>query len=497
MCVIKKNAFFYLLMALGFIATFGLSLGFLSSESIWPDEALYATQARKLAEDPSCLFSPELLEYHPPLFPILLMPGVLAQDDLIGFRIVTNFISMLGLVAAFSLGRRVQGHFLGAFCFLGLAFNYIYLSQAGRILIDNALSVFLMIFMWAWLSLKETNRPVFKVGLALSAAGLILLKSSGILIIPFLFVLMMWEGRGGRIPTLFRQMRGVLAVVLMTAGLTLGWRYLVSGSIFFNLSALRGLHNVEPWWYFVVYLPSLFNPSFLVWIFLLGAMAILWKGDDRSRSILIWFLFMLTAISLPPEKNLRYSALFLPALFLISGKGLLFIREQVFRRRGNPKTTETVILILVLLVFMLDFPKIQMYLIDRETTFIGFPEAGQWINNHVEDDLLVMSGSKRIMDFFSGKALKRHGKDLVELPDSPSVFAEMVRAHRGPCVVEIDFWQNVKKKHWLLRTRPSPEAYLDGMGFQLAKVVVRRFPQLGRPEPKPLIWLFYRPALDQ
>ena len=482
-------------MFIAAIWVIGLPLGYLTSESIWPDEAFYAWHARQIAADPGHLASPELYEYHPPLFPLLLTPGVLAANDLSGFRFIVILLNLTGLIMIYQLGCKIRSRFLGTFCWIALAFNYVFLSQAGRILIDGPLSVFMMAFMLAWFSWHDSGQIRHLIYALILASAILFMKSSGVILIPVIICLSWLKKTDEQSPLIKRSRLWLPAMTISVWFLTLLLRYAITGTFFFDLSALPGYYRIGPWWECVLNLKSMLMLNALLPIFMLGLLLGLFMGDERMRAACIWFIVVFVTLSVVREKNLRYDMLFFPPALLITGAALETICNKIFQNDILNRIAKIVILVLVLIIFIGDFPVTQRYINNRYATFIGFSQAGKWVNDNIRKQTLFICESLRVMRYYMVRNIKQPPGEFIVLPDSQAEFESLLASETGPCMLELDFWGNIEKFQWLLRLKPSILAYLKQHGFELSHVVsgpVRY--RGGRIIEQPLVWLFSRPG---
>ena len=163
-------------------------LPFLGAERMWPDEALYAWAAKRIFLHPELIFSKEIMDFHPPLFSILLSIGHFFFSPLMACHLSVFLINILGIVLIYFLGIKIQGRFLGCFAAMVLSFNLEYFKVSNFILIDGVVSVFTILFFYVLTGVdhRRITRQDFLLGFMVMA--LILLKWSGGLVLPFIFI---------------------------------------------------------------------------------------------------------------------------------------------------------------------------------------------------------------------------------------------------------------------------------------------------------------------
>jgi len=181
--------FYHLCFTVLFLFVAVLRAKYTFAESLWPDEALYAWNAQRIFENPSLIFSKEIVEFHPSLFSVLLALGHIFFPPLLACQIISLFIGLAGIVAIYSLGLRLNNNpFLGLFAALLFAFHPISWIISSKILTDNPL-VFLLIILASQLISLETTSSVKKdilVGLTVSL--IILTKWAGVVVVPWFII---------------------------------------------------------------------------------------------------------------------------------------------------------------------------------------------------------------------------------------------------------------------------------------------------------------------
>ena len=132
----------YIFLTICFILAVIFRIPYLSSEMMGSDEALYAWCAQSIYTQPSIIFSKEIIEYHPPLFPLILSIGNIFSDTVLAYRVIAMIFSLLGVATIYMLGTLLQGRFVGLVAAILLTTNYTYLLNGTLINIDIPLLVF-------------------------------------------------------------------------------------------------------------------------------------------------------------------------------------------------------------------------------------------------------------------------------------------------------------------------------------------------------------------
>ena len=280
-----------------------LRLPYLSVERLWPDEALYAWTAKRIFLHPELIFSKEIVDFHPPLFSILLSLAHFFFPPLFACRIMVLGANILGIAAIYFLGTKIKGRFLGALAAIMLSFNFVYFKMSGYILIDGFLTVFTIGFFYvlAWISQKKITRQDFYLGFAVMA--LILLKWSGGMMLPFLFCYYFLAFPDWTLGERFRKVLVPLTFGAVTVGILLWHNYAILGSWLPKVFSLSNSYYLRPFfWYYDNFLDNACGALFLPF-FVFGLWVTL-KSDDRNCWVHgLWVAFAFLIISAMPNNN--------------------------------------------------------------------------------------------------------------------------------------------------------------------------------------------------
>ncbi len=467
-------------------AAFFIRLKFVLSYPLWPDEALYAWYARRVAFDPGFLFSKDILEYHPPLYPLLLAPLHWTAHAETAMRALNALINLAGVLLIHRIGRLLKDEWTGVFAAVILAFHYLYTSMAPRILIDGPLSVVFMAFVLCWI--RRGENPSSKRDTLLTAAGCasILLKWSGALVIPLFLCLSLLPG--GRQTTPERRKNAARPLAAM-AGIflcLLFWHFFRTGHPLPEVSALKGLYLAGPPWYYLTRLHNVLMIPYLVPFFLIGILLLLREGGRIQRGILVWFFVMFVAVSLAREKALRYSLLFLPPAVLITSAGVYGLADILFKKSSLNAVFKRGAIVILLATFAFLYPKTSAYLIRQNAGFRGLSSAGEWIKNNAGPDTLVAASSPRIVRYYSGL-----NGDIKRLPPDKASFKQWLSGATGTVIVEVDAWEPAGRPEWLYPVTDQVIAMMRQMGFRLAeRIEVDTADSDGRGGQTPAVYLF-------
>ena len=160
-------------------------LPYLSSEMMGSDEALYAWCAQRIAVNPFSIFSGEVLEFHPLLFPISLMLGShIFQPSDAGYRGFMLLLSIIGMGFVYVLSIRLHGKFLGLFAVVILTFNYPYLLNSTMIMADLPSFVFCALLLWVLTYIRPDSMTWKDALVGVLTTILFLLRWSNAIFIP-------------------------------------------------------------------------------------------------------------------------------------------------------------------------------------------------------------------------------------------------------------------------------------------------------------------------
>ncbi len=478
------------------IFAFYILCPYLNTQRLWPDEALYGWYAHQIFTNPSLIFSKEIVEFHPPLFSVLLAIGHVFFPEKLADHLIPMLISISGISLIYLLGAKIKDPFTGLCAAINLAFNVLYLSISTHILIDGTLAVFVMLFIHVLLNTSAfpaRGSTGEQIVIGSIAASVILLKWSGILVIPlFLCYLSLCPGH----ISLQKRIKGSLlafAIPLMAVLFLLFNNLFQLGHFLPDISALEGKYLIKPVWYYLLNLHNILILPYLIPLFLFGIFIIIKARTPGHILLAIWFLVFLGGISLTPEKDLRYGILLLPSALLISCVGLSTLIEWCARTEKQRSLIGALAIIAMLGTYSILFPRVQRFLDKGALTFTGFKEAGQRVKEEASANTLIMASSPRIIRYYSHINFKEFGGQIVSLSMDRLVFEETVKNEKGPLIVTVDHWERTSQPKWLYPVSPNTRQYMEGLGFRLIYVEEQEiYGATGKKELTPVVWVFKR-----
>jgi len=489
----RENFFYDLIFFITVAWAFWVRLPYLGIERMWPDEALYGWYAQRLLGDPLCLFSKEIIEFHPPLFSFFLALGQWLMPGETTLRVVPLIFNVLGLMAIYFLGLRLSGRFLGLFCVLGLSFNYLYCTHAAHILIDGTLTTGLMLLaLCLWRIHRREN--YFKADGLVGVIGgiLVLLKWSGLLAVIWIAAYYLLTLR--ECPFQLRLKRVALPVMMiLTTTCVLFFNNKIQlGNFIPDTTALAGLYQIKPAWYYLLNLHNIFIFPHLIPLFIYGFVRLLMRRNRQDILLLLWFVIFFVGIALTAEKVLRYSLLILPVGLLIAGLGLEDILKRLLKSESRVGMGRWVCILLSIVAVVQLSPRIQKAVASgMDNTYLGFREAARRIKNLDSGDGLIVAGSLRIMRYHLGENFLEYGGRLANIPPSAREFEQMVAESSKPVIVAVDHWEATQPA-WIYPLTEEKMEYLKGIGFRLEHVIQRELniAAQGHKQKVPVVWIF-------
>lgn len=460
-------------------------------ERLWPDEALYAWYADQITQDPGFLFS-EKLPY-PPLFPLLLTVGKLFLPGEAGYRFLMLAVGAGGLLAAYGLGVRAGGYFLGAFCSFALAFTYPYFLTSTLMIVDTPLCILFMLLAWALLNVNERRHGREDWMVSGICAAIVLMKWSGILFLPLAGVYYLTAFPKIAMKERTRRLLCTLALPSAVMVLLILKNLWLTGKGLPSTTALKGIYFTYPTMHYFRIFWQLVAP-FLIPFFLIGLTAV-WKYERKVKVLLLaWGLIFFPVYCLIPEKDPRYVLPVIPCFIVLAGIGAEAFLQWLSKNKPGWKIG----LQMALWGYLAFFTYYHFTgLLDRNvrrTTFAytGLKEAGDWLNSRVTDDDLIFAASIRAMRYYTRMDFNASGGQLYPFPKEKEEFERMIGTAKGSVYLETDSWEYTQPE-WIRPMNEEKEAYLKSLGFSVAHIVVR--PAIykdRRVRPAQVVWILYR-----
>ena len=470
----KSGKFFVSIIFLLFLLiAFLVRLNFIPSQRLWPDEALYASQATEIGHNITFLFSQEANEFHVPLFSFFLSWGRSLLDPPIeGYRFLTIVFNWAGLWVTFLLARNMLGVRTAIFALAFLALNRGYFSNAGFILADGLMSATQALFI---LSLYRLKR-FFPEGVILflfSALLLIYLKWYAIL-----FVLPITAGYFLS-PASFLRIKKILPWLCVVC--------FASIPVLFKILSIMkaggpAIFHPTPWWFYFS-LNSQITGGLLPLIFsVYGLFVLRIRKPEVFLLLILWLAAYFGILSCVSEKDIRYLLPIMLCIAILGGYGLNRAIQVFFNTALLRQAAFKCITVLLLVFSFLCFLKIDGKFLHSYT---GFYETGEWIKRNSSVDTVILAGSTRAIRFITGIPLKRFGGRLEPLPGSFEDLKTIVLQSKS-VILEIDRWEYTQPQWAYPLTVSKAQALERVAGLHFSKVIYKKYDG----KKIPVVWLF-------
>lgn len=474
-----------------------LRLSFVSVERMWPDEALYAWTSQRVFADPRLLVAREVMDFHPPLFTLLLAPAHALFPPLEACRATVFVLNLIGIVGIFLLGRQVRGAFLGCYAAGVLSLNLLYFNMSNLILSDGAVAVFIIFVFYALARIRTEKPGGWDLALGLSVIALILLKWSSVIVLPFLCLYYLTAFGEWSLRQRLLRLAVPSALIAAAIAVLIVHNHALLGSWVPQVFSATNESYREPFFYYVQNFHLLVFANFLTPFLLIGLGAAFLSRDRNQWAHALWVIVAFTALSAMASKDFRFLLPVVPSLVLVSGIGLEAVLRWMDRwpaaaRGSRPFALATVFLLLV----FVHYPLIRENVLRKAYMYTGYAEAGETVKNLAggHPQAVVLASSPRMIRYFSGINFKEFGGQIEAFPKTREAFVRLASGASVDMILAIDRWE-MAQPSWVYPPTDENNRTLKDLGFVLEKRVrraMRTSPQ--KMEEGSVIWIFRRPA---
>ncbi len=494
---LKDQRFYFLF----FNSILGLSallrFPYMMVERLWPDEALYAWNAKRIFLHPELIFSKEVMDFHPPLFSFILSLGHFFFSPLSACHGIVFLINVLGVVAIYALGVRIQGRFLGCFCALALAFNLQYFNMSSLIIIDGVLAVVTIVFFYVLSRIQKRKVSRWDFCLRFTIMAMILLKWSAGLILPFLFLYYMLAFE----ECTFRQRLVKSAIPLfagvMTIAVLIWHNHSILGEWIPKVFSQTNESYREPFYFYYDHLTELIIQAPLLPFFILGLWLTLRSSDRNLLSHGLWIIFAFIAMSMMPSKDFRFMLPIIPSMILVAGLGAEAVLSKIEKSNSSFGLAKKLFLMAFLSYFIfVYFPTIEQNATRKAYGYVGFSEAGGLVRDLIshQPQAAVVASSPRMVRYFTGINLHEFQGRLFSIPDTEDGFKKMISENPTGIILVVDQWELAQPK-WIFPLTTLNARFLKEQGFSLLRIVEKEVLNAQDVlERKPVIWIFQKPG---
>ena len=467
----ERLFYLFFLLCIFVIAIF-IRLPYVFVQRLWPDEALYAWAAKRIFSHPELIFSKEISDFHPPLFPALLSFWHFFFPPLVACHWMVFVTNVLGIIAVYFLGKKIQGWFLGVFAAMALAFNPQYFIMSSLILNDGVLAVSMIIFFYilAEIHQRQISRPDFYLGIMVIV--LILLKWSGGLVLPFLFFYYLLAFPDFAIRERLRKMVVPITLAIVLVGILLWHNYMISGDWIPKVFRVSNNDYRYPFFYYCYFLKDNIISVPFVPFFIFG----LWnslQSDNRNQWAQgFWVIFAFLVVSAMPNKDIRFILPLLPSIVLVTGMGIEAFLLEVEKVIISPIMRPMCLMLIFLFFAVFTFPFIEQNMISRAYGYVGFQEAGVYLKKEIvrSPDTLVLASSPRIIRYYSDINFIEFGGNLSCIPENEADFINIIRNASSDVILIIDAWEWAQPK-WIFSSTDSNNKIFKELGFHLERII--------------------------
>lgn len=464
---------------------------YLHTARMWPDEALYLWYAKYIAASWNNLFAPEVLQYHPPLYSLLLTTVYLFNPDPDFLRLVPLGANILCIILIYLVGCRVHSQLVGVLSAVLLAFNFSFLFYGTYFLIDVPLTAAILSLFW-WL--LKLNFPLDRshswlIGFGMSL--IILLKWPGLLVIPVFIVYFFHLSKKISNKSILLLGRS-LFLPIATVVIFLTLNAVQSHSNFPDISAMQGIYLKKPFYY---YLMNMHNILILPYLIPFLGIGLVWihLGGLRANALLIaWFWVFFIVLSIMPDKEFRYMMILFPCLALITALGFSVSVDFIFRKESIRYLAMLFLIVIVVLNSILLLPRTRSFIDDKNITFTGYKEAGAWLNLHRPKGAIVLAASRRQLRYYTGIDFTEWGGSMMTIPSERKQFIELIANIHQPLFLVIDDWEHSQQQPQWLFLALKQRSDLSSWGFRESREIEGEVSHSGITQKKTVIWIFER-----
>ena len=468
-----------------------LKYTYIYSQSLWPDEALYAWYGQKIFQNPGFIFSKQMA--YPPLFPICLAIGHFFFPSQAACLFVSLAFSLLGILAIYHLGSKIGGMFCGLFSAIALASHSLYFLYGTCILLDVPFIFLSILFMTQLLNVDSKDNLRQDVLVGGIGVCMVLLKWSSVLVLPVLLIYYLFSLQDLNLKHRLKRC-SIPFGMIAAAMLLLGMKNLLSiGQLIPNTTAIKGTYNTGP---FLTYIKN-FNmllPLPLLIFFVLGLYKI--SREKTSVKILLfsWLIVFFIMISAIAEKEYRYILSVVPCIIIITSLGIDFLIRKIFKNPLRIFLAGILVLIMCSPIFLDTLMRGQFLAKRKHVGYTGYREAGEWIKKNSQEKTLVLSTSPRAIRYYSGIDYVEDGGNIVPLVTlkTKSDFERFIRDEDRPVLLEIDIW-DFDQPRWIYPLSEQKNKYLYSHGFRIVQKI-RKMTSFSKDDKaiRTVIWLLIR-----
>jgi len=328
------------------IFSFLSRMQYVSERNFVSDERLYTLYEEKLSKNLNYLFSKEINNFHPPLFPALLMLGKMifsAPSSLESHILTVTFISLLGLIAIYCLGCKISGIFLGLFAALCLALNLTYFSYSVFVLNDVPSAVCFILFLLSLSYVEPMKNYSSDLTVAVIAFIATSMKWSNIIVLPMIICFYFFMPRTMGLSRNMKKMSAALGAYILFLLPLLINNMRNMGTIFPDMRSFAP-SDYSVLKLFQIYLKFSF-PSYTIYLFGLCVLVIFIQRKFWPKFLLLFIALGFLGLTTLKIHDSRYGIFLLPPYILSIG----WILSLLIHRLSHKKILQITVIFIILL----------------------------------------------------------------------------------------------------------------------------------------------------
>ncbi len=468
-----------------------IRLRYLFVDTVWPDEALYVWYGHSILTSPSYLFSEEFthtISYFPSI--VIAFFDIFTSSFIAG-RLMTFTFAIIGIILVYLIGKELGNEIIGLIGAILLTFSIGHWFNTSRILLDLPLTTMFSFVIYSLIKYEKNNKKSWFYTLIIASVLTMYTKVTGILVLPLIGAYFLFSYRS-KILELIKRKEVRLGVLLFIV--------LILPMLIINFVNFGGATVESPGRYVSsddsgadIMQPTrdlLFNVGIYVLpISLIGILFAIYYRKKEHILMILWIIIIYGFFTfLHPQTVDRYLLIVAPAFFILAGLALSEI-VIIVNKKVNVKILDTIVIIAVILLMIPSYVQGNNLIKDKSYSYIGFKEAGDWLNNNAEKDAAIITSSTRALRIFTGRDFELYGGSLYGPAGTKEEFERQLEDIGKPVYFLIDQWEYIQPS-WFYPVTEEKLVYLESLGFQLVYFVERELPTDKGLQKFPVVAIF-------
>ena len=415
----------------------------------------------------------------------------LFSDGWIAGRIMNLFYAIVGVIFIYYLGKEIKDEKTGLFSAALLSCNHLFFFLSTRMICDVPMTTMYILF--AYYLLKFEKEKTGKSAMYLSAVMImsLLTKLPGLLVYAiFAFYYIIYYKF--KILSFLKEKRAKTLILINTVLLSAIILYTYSKANFINY--LSGGYGGSIFTYGISYYPKEFLNFLGIYMlpFLIIGLYIVFKTKQKKKELYLLFswisVYLFVYTFFVKETVARYLLPTLPALILLVVYAIFSVSKNKYINLG--------FIALILFVCFQSYGIGQNIILSKQYSYIGYKEAGQWMQNNIEKNAIVFSGSRASTRFFlrnhllnSAIQTKYLSANLTEM----SKISYQYTFNNTPVYLQIDAWEYTQPK-WAFpffdQEFENKVKKIEEYNFTIANIIYKELPAQNGFVKTPVVIIF-------